>query len=109
MVFMSSTSMTIEQCRSCCSNYTYAGLQNGNECWCGDSFGLYGLASTSICNGTSNADCNCLSTCSGNSLELCGGYFTNSVYLSIKTCNSTQSKIRITNNEIKKNKSFYRF
>jgi len=66
-----SNSMTVETCQASCkqNNYQYAGLQNGEECWCGNSYGKYG-ADLSACN----------TNCAGNANEFCGQSFHNDVY-----------------------------
>ncbi|ESO13080.1 hypothetical protein HELRODRAFT_188102 [Helobdella robusta] len=48
---------------------TFFGVQNYYECYCGNSYGLYGPTP-----GT------CTSKCTGDSAEICGGYSKNSVY-----------------------------
>ncbi|HEX4004971.1 MAG TPA: Ig-like domain-containing protein [Acidobacteriaceae bacterium] len=66
-----SSGMTVEACVAACGSrgYSYAGAQDGNQCFCGS--GNFNSA------GTGNA---CSSTCSGNSTETCGGYLANDVY-----------------------------
>ena len=50
--------------------YKYAGLQYSEECYCGNSgYDRYGVGD------------GCNQTCSGNSDQICGGAFRNSVYL----------------------------
>lgn len=53
-------------CRS--KGFAYAGVQYGESCLCGNSYGRYGPAS------------NCDYACSGNPNLTCGGYSANSVY-----------------------------
>lgn len=64
---------TIESCRTACGirQYYYSGVQNGGQCWCGDSYGLHGTAPASECN----------TKCTENQRETCGGTNRNSVYL----------------------------
>jgi len=66
----SSSSQTVESCHSACSGYTYFGIQNGDECYCGNSYAAYGSAGESQCS----------MPCAGNSNEICGGQWRNSVY-----------------------------
>ena len=47
-----------------------------SQCFCGNSYGLYGLAT------------NCNMACNGNSNEICGGNWANSVYLT--ACNESK-------------------
>lgn len=50
--------------------YTYAGLQNADQCYCGHEYDKYGLV----------PETECYLPCSGDSSTTCGGQFTNSVY-----------------------------
>jgi hypothetical protein len=61
-------SMSVETCLADCAGYSYAGVQYGNQCFCGNSYGKYGSAT----------DCNM--DCSGDSAETCGGTWANSIY-----------------------------
>ncbi|KAF6022029.1 LIPI [Bugula neritina] len=63
--------LSVEKCTDYCSarSYLYAGLQNGNYCYCGTSYGSYGEV----------GQYECSSVCSADGLE-CGGFYTNSVY-----------------------------
>lgn len=65
--------MTRTACSSYCTNKTsaYFGLQYGSECFCGSTFGAYGMASS---------DSTCNSTCLGELNSTCGGIDYNSVY-----------------------------
>ncbi|KAG4434028.1 hypothetical protein IFR05_010482 [Cadophora sp. M221] len=64
------TSMTIEKCLSRCWNYKYAGVEYGQECWCGNTLNLAGNAgATPSANLT---DGGCGFKCPGNSSEFCG-------------------------------------
>jgi len=64
--------MTNASCQSFCRDkgFKYAATQNGNECFCGDTYGKYGRV----------AETKCDKTCAGNSKEKCGGYWGNAVY-----------------------------
>ena len=82
----SSSLMTTEYCVNYCSNlnYAYAGLQNGDTCFCGNSYGNYGAASLSDCN----------VVCTGSTLDstqLCGNWERNNVY--DVACSSRERKI----------------
>ena len=65
------STQTPQQCMTWCGSqgYKYAGVQFGDQCFCGNSFDAYG-ASTS-----------CNVPCAGNSGQTCGGAWANSVYL----------------------------
>jgi len=54
------------------------GLQNGDECWCGASYGSYGAASS---------DASCSLPCSTDTCRKCGGYKLNSIYDVADACN----------------------
>jgi WSC domain len=62
---------TIENCKTLCgtSMFSFAGLQNGNECWCGDNLPSPKLTETS-----------CAMVCSGNPNQICGMGWMNSIY-----------------------------
>ncbi|KAL9602500.1 MAG: hypothetical protein Q9219_001794 [cf. Caloplaca sp. 3 TL-2023] len=65
--YTSTTAMTLESCFSFCSsstnNYALAGLENGQECYCGN--GLQNYAATGFSG--------CSKPCTGNKTEICGG------------------------------------
>ena len=60
--------LTNAKCKSKCAagHFAFAGTQNGNVCFCGNSFGKYGPAT-------------CNSVCAGNRFEICGGTLANTV------------------------------
>lgn len=56
--------MTVEACLAKADGYEYAAVEYGSECWYGNS----------LDSGTTGADSSeCQMTCSGNSMEYCGG------------------------------------
>jgi hypothetical protein len=61
--------MTSARCITICRSqgYAYAGTQYYTYCFCGNSFGH-------------NAASNCNTPCAGNSAEMCGGGWANSIY-----------------------------
>jgi len=61
---------TIELCVEYCKiyGYSFAGSQDGSQCFCGNGYGSYGRSS------------NCNLACSGDSYQICGGAWANSVY-----------------------------
>src|SRR5687768_12800774 len=61
--------MTPALCRSLCAGRVYAGVQNGNECFCGDQLGFAQRPASE-----------CDVACSGDSSVACGGPYRNSVY-----------------------------
>ena len=64
---MTSELLTVELCVDTCRGrgFLFAGLEEGNQCFCGNSVGRYGTADPSTCN----------STCAGNVNQACGGYW----------------------------------
>lgn len=63
---------TVDNCNAKCrqKGYRFSGLSRGKVCFCGNSYGKYGLAS----------DNNCNLTCIGNREQKCGGLLYNQVY-----------------------------
>lgn len=63
--------MTIERCIAFCAQrgFRYAGTQYASQCFCGNSYDRYG---------TDGATCDV--RCAGNSAQICGGSWANSVY-----------------------------
>lgn len=49
-------------CANACRGFAYFGLQTAEQCWCGNSFGLYGKVDDALCN----------NTCPGNATASCG-------------------------------------
>ncbi len=66
----SSEKMTPQLCMRECARrgFSYAGVQANSYCFCGNSYGRYGGAP------------NCNLRCSGNSNQICGGSWANSIY-----------------------------
>ncbi|CAC5362694.1 unnamed protein product [Mytilus coruscus] len=67
--------MTLEMCKQSCFKRKdrYLGLRASHECLCGDSLGDPG-----VYNKTNDNECNKI--CGGNSSQICGGSWRNSVY-----------------------------
>ncbi|CAB4020375.1 C-type mannose receptor 2 [Paramuricea clavata] len=67
-------SVTQEQCVKECAikdeTFSYFGLQDGEQCFCGKSYGKYGRAKNELCN----------KRCRGNEDENCGGKNNNMIY-----------------------------
>jgi hypothetical protein len=61
---------TPQRCIATCKakGFLFAGVQSGESCLCGNSYGRYGTAN------------NCTMTCTGNRNEACGGSYSNIVY-----------------------------
>ena len=61
---------TPERCVAICRDkgFAYAGVQNGQSCLCGNSYGRYGAAT------------NCDVKCTGDNSQNCGGFSANSIY-----------------------------
>ncbi len=66
----SDPNMTVEKCINLCrqKGFAYAGVQYSTQCFCGNSYGKYGRAT------------NCNMKCGGNPYQICGGFWSNSVY-----------------------------
>jgi hypothetical protein len=65
-----SGAMSLDKCQSMCSAYTYFATTKGNQCWCGNKFGLTGPTSQS-----------CNVPCEGDAHQICGGnHGSHSVY-----------------------------
>ncbi|CAC5420703.1 unnamed protein product [Mytilus coruscus] len=67
------TQMTLEWCKQKCYKHQYLGLQASTQCFCGNSLG-----DQDVYQKTNDSECN--RPCRGNSLQICGGYWRNSVY-----------------------------
>ncbi|KAK6086342.1 copper radical oxidase [Seiridium cupressi] len=65
--------MTVEECAAACSQYSYFGVENGNECFCG-------LSLNSSISPVSESQCG--KPCPGNRIESCGDANRLSVYQS---------------------------
>ncbi|XP_063410701.1 uncharacterized protein LOC134693733 [Mytilus trossulus] len=65
--------MTLEMCTESCHGHRYLGLQNSNECFCGDSLGDPGVYKKKNEN-------QCNKPCLGNSAQMCGDAWRNSVH-----------------------------
>lgn len=65
-----SSTNTPERCIAACKSrgFKFAGLQYGESCLCGNSYGRYGPAT------------NCNMKCTGDPNQTCGGYSSNAVY-----------------------------
>jgi hypothetical protein len=68
--FFGNNSMTTDLCTSECqrSGFTYAGARHGQNCFCGNSYGKFGTATS------------CNFSCAGDNSKICGGAGVNSVY-----------------------------
>lgn len=62
------TAMTPAMCESLCAGYTYAGVEFGQECYCGSSLT------------SSQSSTACTSTCGGDSSKICGGAWAINIY-----------------------------
>ncbi|KAI9047948.1 hypothetical protein LZ554_007750 [Drepanopeziza brunnea f. sp. 'monogermtubi'] len=69
-LYNNGTSMTIATCLSVCSQYKYAGVEYGRECWCGNAPNFVGNAGATPAANVS--DIQCSMKCPGNSSEFCG-------------------------------------
>ena len=67
-----SEEMTNTLCIKICQEqgFKYAATEYSNECYCGNTYGKYGIADADECN----------EPCAGDPESICGGYWTESVY-----------------------------
>ncbi|KAK5989408.1 WSC domain-containing protein [Cladobotryum mycophilum] len=86
-VYNNDTTMTPEVCLEKCYQYKYAGIEYGQECWCGNTLGLAGWEGATPGKNVTDSDCNML--CPGNSTEYCGSGSRLQLYISK---NATLSK-----------------
>eukprot|EP01050_Picozoa_sp_SAG11_P021163 SAG11_NODE_3710_length_2267_cov_1.219096_1_plen_717_part_10 len=68
--YFGSTFTSPEFCIAVCREYLYAGVQHGDQCFCGNTYGRYGAAVQTDCN----------SACASDSSQVCGGASRNSIY-----------------------------
>ncbi len=70
--FWDDNHMTPQRCLQSCTDagYAYAGVQYGNQCFCGNSYGRYGRL----------AEGSCDMRCAGDSGLTCGGTWANTLY-----------------------------
>ena len=67
---MSSNDMTIEACRDFCQIYQYYGVENGYDCYCGNSHSPLHIVKDQECN----------VACPGDLGEFCGGFRKMQIY-----------------------------
>ncbi|CAK7268592.1 hypothetical protein SEPCBS119000_003139 [Sporothrix epigloea] len=65
------TSMTADMCLGLCGSYLYAGLANGDQCWCGDVLNFNGSTGTGAA-GRVVSETLCNVNCPGNRTQYCG-------------------------------------
>jgi len=70
---LNSTSMTLQLCTDTCLSlgYRYAGIQEGNRCYCGQTFGKYGVFPAQ--------QHGCGSFCAGDKMTICGDKNANTI------------------------------
>ena len=70
--FLESKSLTVEWCADTCRRmgFLFAGLEVGEQCFCGNSIGKYSTGDPSTCN----------SPCFGKLTQTCGGLWRLDVY-----------------------------
>ncbi|XP_076076176.1 sialate:O-sulfotransferase 2-like isoform X2 [Mytilus galloprovincialis] len=67
-----SIDMTLNMCREQCRGYIYVGLENGNECFCGNQL--------DVINYPPKLDAECNRDCFGDPNRKCGGPWRSSIY-----------------------------
>ncbi|RYN19463.1 hypothetical protein AA0113_g11423 [Alternaria arborescens] len=72
--FMNDSNMTVERCETLCAGSKYFGVQNGKECFCGNTFK----------NPTQHKpESECKSACTGNKDQKCGAGYRSNIYAKI--------------------------
>lgn len=77
---LNSVNMTIELCLKTCYNYQWAGVEYGQECWCGNTLNLNGDGGAGSTPGKNVSDSECSFLCPGNQTEYCGAGVRLSLY-----------------------------
>ncbi|KAK6720769.1 hypothetical protein SNK05_003865 [Fusarium graminearum] len=90
LVLSDSRAMTVDTCLDKCGNYKYAGVENGRDCYCGNSVNWQGLIGQG--KNVSMTDCNI--SCPGNNLAYCGGLLKMNLYINNSTANAFLSRHR---------------
>ncbi|KKY27503.1 putative wsc domain-containing protein [Phaeomoniella chlamydospora] len=89
--------VSVEACTTACEGLSYAGVEYGGECYCGDTFGTGSV----IVSGDDPASNGCNMVCNANSSEYCGGSNRLDVYVdggggSSSSFKSTSSSAALT-------------
>ncbi|TDZ19370.1 putative fungistatic metabolite [Colletotrichum orbiculare MAFF 240422] len=71
--------MTVARCLGACHDRTYAGVEYGRECWCGDALDLGGAGGSRAAANETGGECSF--TCPGNGTEFCGAGSRISLYI----------------------------
>ncbi|KAF9450512.1 glycoside hydrolase family 71 protein [Macrolepiota fuliginosa MF-IS2] len=79
--------MTPETCQGLCAGYSFAGVEYGQECYCGNSLTNNGASGIPV-----STD-RCSQPCAGDSSKTCGGEWTLSVYMTSNTTSSPPPNI----------------
>ncbi|XP_063414065.1 uncharacterized protein LOC134696290 isoform X3 [Mytilus trossulus] len=67
-----SNNMNLEKCRSLCTNFEYLGLQNSDQCFCGNYLNNNNYPRV--------PDTQCSKKCTGENTRMCGAAWRNSIY-----------------------------
>ncbi|XP_071125471.1 uncharacterized protein [Mytilus edulis] len=67
-----SNDMNLEKCRSLCTNFEYLGLQNSEQCFCGNNLNNNNYPRV--------PDTQCSKKCKGENTRMCGAAWRNSIY-----------------------------
>ncbi|KAH7003124.1 WSC domain-containing protein, partial [Fusarium venenatum] len=90
LVLTDSRFMTVDTCLDKCGNYKYAGVENGRDCYCGNTVNWQGLIGQG--KNVTMTDCNI--NCPGNSLAYCGGLAKMNLYINNSTAMAFLSRHR---------------
>ncbi|KAI5832076.1 hypothetical protein K523DRAFT_334890 [Schizophyllum commune Tattone D] len=78
------SNMTVEYCQTLCSGYHYAGVEYGNECYCGNAL-------SNGANGNVLDPSVCSVNCAGNAAEKCGAAYRLNLYYQANIGSGTTS------------------
>jgi hypothetical protein len=78
-IFNDAEDMTIKACLERCWEYSYAGVEYGRECWCGDTLDLQGNAGATP--GKNVTDKECTFRCPGDNDVFCGDRMKMNLYV----------------------------
>ncbi|KAM0278058.1 hypothetical protein ACHAO9_012322 [Fusarium lateritium] len=80
LIATDSNSMTVDTCLEKCWMYKYAGVENGRECWCGNTVNWQGIL-PNFGQGKNVSMSECSINCPGNGQTFCGGLAKMNLYI----------------------------
>lgn len=79
--------MTIKSCLERCWKYKFVGVENGKDCWCGNTLNLKGATGATAGRNVTSSQCS--STCPGDKKYLCGAEARINLYINNQTTTFT--------------------